>query len=78
MLATIVGSAKGRSMSALTKRLPGKSSRTSTQAMSVPMTALMQRDDGRHDQGHRRAASATGAVTASQKPAEPVVEGRRR
>ena len=32
----MVGSANGRSMSALTKRLPGNSSRTSTQAMSVP------------------------------------------
>ena len=39
--ATIVGSANGRSMSALTTDLPGKSSRTRTQAMSVPMTALM-------------------------------------
>ena len=36
MPATIVGSANGRSMSALTTRLPGNSSRTSTQAISVP------------------------------------------
>ena len=39
--ATIVGSAKGRSITALTIRLPRKSSRTSTHATSVPKTALM-------------------------------------
>jgi hypothetical protein len=39
--ATIVGSAKGRSITALTIRLPGNSSRTSTQATSVPKKALM-------------------------------------
>src|SRR5215216_6126256 len=38
--ATIVGSANGRSISAFTKRLPGNSSRTSTQAISVPAAAL--------------------------------------
>src|SRR6201999_1739964 len=37
--ATIVGSANGRSISALTIRLPGNSSRTRTQATSVPITA---------------------------------------
>ena len=41
MLATMVGSANGRSISALTTRLPGNSSRTSTQAISVPMTTLI-------------------------------------
>ena len=49
MLATIVGSANGRSISALTTRLPGKSSRTSTQAMSVPMTALTTATTTRHE-----------------------------
>ena len=37
---TIVGSAKGRSMSALSDALPRKSSRTSTHAVAVPATAL--------------------------------------
>src|SRR3954454_9541521 len=41
MLATIVGSANGRSMTALTAPLPRKSSRTRTQAMSTPVTTLM-------------------------------------
>jgi len=40
-LATIVGSAKGRSMTALTAALPGKSSRTSSQARIVPKMALI-------------------------------------
>src|SRR5919202_3807188 len=37
--ATMVGSANGRSMSALTSALPRNSSRTRTQAMSTPITA---------------------------------------
>ena len=37
---TIVGSAKGRSMSALIAALPRNWSRTSTQAVAVPATAL--------------------------------------
>ena len=37
---TIVGSAKGRSMSALSAALPRNSSRTSTHAVAVPATAL--------------------------------------
>src|SRR3954466_8092090 len=41
MPATTVGSANGRSMSALITRLPGNSSRTSTQATTVPKTALI-------------------------------------
>src|SRR3954463_3019929 len=36
----MVGSANGRSISALTSDLPRKSPRTSTHAMSVPITAL--------------------------------------
>ena len=39
--ATIVGSANGRSISELMIRLPGNSSRTRTQAMIVPKTALI-------------------------------------
>jgi len=38
--ATIVGRAKGRSITALTNAFPRKESRTSTQAISVPATAL--------------------------------------
>src|SRR3954465_9948891 len=41
MPATIVGSANGRSMIALSARLPRNSSRTRTHAMSVPKTALI-------------------------------------
>src|SRR5262245_59249356 len=39
-LATIVGSANGRSITASTNRLPTKSSRVSTHATSSPNTAL--------------------------------------
>ena len=38
--ATMVGRAKGRSMTALTTALPRNSSLTSTQAMTSPATAL--------------------------------------
>src|SRR4051812_29145589 len=41
MPATTVGSANGRSISALITRLPGNSSRTRTQATTVPNTALI-------------------------------------
>src|SRR6478752_301236 len=71
MLATMVGSANGRSMSALTYLLPGKSSRTSTHAMSVPMTALSRATPTDTRSVVQMAAGATGAVTASQKPASP-------
>ena len=60
MLATIVGSANGRSMSALTNRLPRKSSRTSTQATSVPMTALT-----------RATTTETTTVTPQRRAARP-------
>ena len=40
-LATIVGSANGRSMTESTSRLPGKSSRVSTHATSKPNTRLI-------------------------------------
>ena len=52
--ATIVGSANGRSMIALTNDLPRKSSRTSTQAMIVPSDGVDERDERR-----RRRASAS-------------------
>ena len=59
--ATTVGSAKGRSISALMTLLPGNSSRTSTQATTVPITApiaataieAIDGDDQRLDHGRR-------------------------
>ena len=50
MPATIVGSAKGRSMTALTIARPRKRSRTSTHATSVPKHRVDRGDDDRHDQ----------------------------
>ena len=70
--ATIVGSANGRSMSALTKRLPRNSSRTSTQAMTVPITALIAATDRGDQQGEpERRPGLPGPVTASQNPPRP-------
>ena len=71
MLATIVGSANGRSISALTMRLPGNSSRTSTQAISVPITTLTRATMADTSTVTRSAARATGAVAASQNPLTP-------
>jgi hypothetical protein len=71
MLATIVGSANGRSINALTMPLPGKSSRTSTQAIRVPITTLISATITETNTVTRSEASATGEVTASQKPAQP-------
>ncbi len=69
--ATIVGSANGRSISPLTIRLPGNSSRTSTQAISVPITALMAATTSETISVRRIAACACGVVTASQNAATP-------
>src|SRR3954452_24973956 len=69
--ATIVGSAKGRSMSALTTRLPGNWSRTRTQATSVPATALSAATPIEQASVSFSAATAGGAVTASQNAARP-------
>lgn len=71
MLATIVGSAKGRSMSALTKALPGNSSRTSTHATSVPKTALTSATAADTARVTRSAARAAGAVTAAKNSPGP-------
>ena len=71
MLATMVGNANGRSISALTTLLPGKSSRTSTQAMRVPMTTLISATTTETTIVTRNASTAPGAVTASQKPLQP-------
>ncbi len=67
----MVGRANGRSMKASTTRLPTKRSRTMTQAMSVPMTALMPATMSDATTVSSRAARASGVVTASQKPDQP-------
>src|SRR3954452_3909158 len=69
--ATIVGSANGRSISAFTARLPRKSSRTSTQAISVPVTALITTTIAEVMNVSLSAASACGPVTTSTKPESP-------
>src|SRR5262245_18154659 len=71
MLATIVGSANGRSMSALTMLLPGNWSRTSTQAISVPITTLMTATTTETSTVMRSESMAAGAVMASQNPDQP-------
>src|SRR3954465_8407237 len=71
MPATIVGSAKGRSMTALTNALPRKRSRTSTHATSVPATALTAATRIDRTSVSLSAATACGAVTASQNAARP-------
>ena len=70
MLATMVGRAKGRSIRALTRLLPRKSSRTRTQATRVPMT-LTRATTADVLSVTRRAARAAGAVTASQNSPRP-------
>lgn len=69
--ATIVGSANGRSISPLTMRLPGKSSRTSTHAINVPVTALMSTTRNEAKKVSWIAASAWGAVMASMNEPSP-------
>src|SRR4051794_34161195 len=69
--ATIVGSAKGRSISAFTAPLPRKSSRTSTQAISVPVTALIATTISETISVSLNAATAWGPVTTSQNSPSP-------
>ena len=69
--ATIVGSANGRSISVSTTRLPGNSSRTSTHAISVPITSVDERDDDRRDDRQLERGPASGVVTASQNAPSP-------
>src|SRR5580765_6815058 len=71
MLATIVGRANGRSMRELTIPLPGKSSRTSTQAISVPMTALTTATAAETHTVTHSAARAAGSVIAATNPDRP-------
>src|SRR5919206_643157 len=75
MPATIVGSANGRSMSALTTPRPRKRSRTRTHATSVPATALIAATRIDRISVSCSAATACGAVTASTNaPRPPSVE----
>ena len=69
--ATIVGSANGRSMSVLMTPSPGKLSRTSTQAISVPKTALMTTSTMATPIVSFSAATASGVVIAVQKLSQP-------
>ncbi len=61
--ATMVGSAKGRSMKSSTMLLPGKSSRTSTHAMIVPITRLKSATPAEIESVSFSAAHACGDVT---------------
>src|SRR6478609_6196336 len=68
---TIVGSANGRSMTELTKFLPGKSSRTSIQAVTVPSTPFVIAASAAIASESFSAANAWSDVTTSQKPSLP-------
>src|SRR3954447_13048226 len=75
MPATIVGSANGRSISALMSDLPRKRSRTSTHATSVPATAFIAATRIDMISVSFSAATACGAVMASTNaPRPPSVE----
>ena len=69
--ATIVGSANGRSISELTIPLPRNSSRTRTQAISVPVTALIAATTAEAISDSFSAATACSLVTAVQKVSNP-------
>src|SRR3954468_24077027 len=71
MPATIVGSANGRSMSALTNALPRKRSRTSTHATRVPASASTPATRIDRSSVSFSAATACGAVTASTNAGRP-------
>ena len=58
-------------MSALTNLLPGNSSRTSTQAISVPMTTLIATTPSETSSVSFSAATASGSVIASQNAPRP-------
>ena len=70
--ATIVGSANGRSMIALTTDLPAKESRTRTQAMIVPNTAVVSTASVDMSSVSFSAETACGDETTSQKPDQPL------
>ena len=65
--ATIVGSANGRSMTALTTTFPGKSSRTRTHAVIVPSTPFSSVTANDVASVILSAETASGVEIASQK-----------
>src|SRR3954470_8322707 len=67
----MVGSANGRSISALTSDLPRNSSRTSTQAISVPMTASIAATMADENTVSSSAATARRPDTAVQNVSSP-------
>ena len=71
--ATTVGRAKGRSITELTMRLPGKLSLTRTQAIAVPVTTLTATTITAAMSVSFRAAIACGEVTADQNATEAAI-----
>src|SRR3954454_3379775 len=69
--ATIVGSANGRSMTALTNSLPRNLSRTSTQAIAVPVTAFTTETTTAQPSVSFSAAIDCGFVTSLQNVPQP-------
>jgi hypothetical protein len=71
MPATMVGSANGMSISTSRNRTPRKRSRTSIQAIAVPITALTAVTPSELSSVNRMAASDSGRLSADQKPDHP-------
>src|SRR3954466_7780397 len=69
--ATMVGSANGRAVIAFTALFPRKSSRTRTQAISVPVTALIATTISDTMSVSLNAATACGPLTTSQNSPSP-------
>src|SRR6266542_4067068 len=73
--ATMVGRANGRSIAVFTMPFPQKVSRTSTHAMSVPVTALIAATTSETASVSSSAATPSGAEIASQnEPSPPLPE----
>src|ERR1700757_2984691 len=70
-LATMVGNAKGRSITASISRLPGKSSRTSTQATRTPNMTLITVTAAEIVRVTRNESIADGDVTAATNADQP-------
>src|SRR6476661_10951174 len=71
--ATIVGRANGRSITAFTIDLPGKSPRTRTQAVTVPQTLLLSTTMKAAPKVSLSADTASGFETACQKASAPLL-----
>src|ERR1035438_4118350 len=69
----MVGSANGRSIKASRNHFPGNLTRTSTQAMATPMTALIAATESDSHKESRMALIAAGWVMSCQKVPNPVV-----